>query len=112
MSEETATNGPITPAEVTARVTSLIPAEVFECFNDLILRGWSGSSAVVLQNEAVELITERLAVTRDEVFSKHYLDVESAYRSQGWVVEYDKPGFNETYQARYTFTAPAVPSQR
>lgn len=29
-----------------------------------------------------------------------WLDLEDIYRDEGWTVEYDSPGYNETYEAR------------
>lgn len=41
---------------------------------------------------------------RGDVFERGYLDIEETYRKAGWSVVYDKPGYNETYDAFYTFT--------
>ena len=41
---------------------------------------------------------------RADVFSNHWLDVEDIYREQGWNVEYDKPTYNETYDAYFVFS--------
>ncbi len=32
-----------------------------------------------------------------------WLNVEELYRAQGWTVTYDKPGYNESYPATFTF---------
>ena len=37
------------------------------------------------------------------LYEKHYLDVEDAYRKRGWIVDYDKPAYNETYDAFFEF---------
>jgi hypothetical protein len=45
-----------------------------------------------------------MGMERAEVFSKHYLDFEDVYRKQGWKVYFDRPGFNESYTATFTFS--------
>ena len=37
------------------------------------------------------------------LFENHYLDVEELYRQEGWLVTHDKPGYDETYPATFTF---------
>lgn len=36
---------------------------------------------------------------------QHWLNFEGAYRRAGWKVEFDKPGYNESYPATFKFTA-------
>jgi len=107
---------PITPKEVKEKE---IPEKVIEAFNSLIKKGWDGSESRVMQNDIVSLITEyylrdEMALTasgtkhyrsalREKMFADHYLDVEGLYKKAGWVVIYDKPGYNENYEASWTF---------
>ncbi len=42
-------------------------------------------------------------MSSSEIYERHLLDVEPSYRAEGWEVEYDKPGYNETYEATFTF---------
>jgi hypothetical protein len=97
---------PIRPDEVRSRVAHAIPEAVFESFNDLIALHWDGRRATVKQNEVVDLITKRTSAGRQEIFDRHWLDVEEAYRSAGWKVEYDKPAYCETYEAFFVFSRP------
>jgi hypothetical protein len=94
--------GPIKPSEVDKRAVILEP--VFEVFNLLIAEKWDGQRAVIPQREAVERITAALGIERRVVFDRGLLDIESAYRKAGWRVAYDKPGFNETGEAFFTFS--------
>lgn len=97
--------GPISPADVVARKSEAIPDQVFEAVNDLIVTRWSGSGAKVSQADLIVAILAGMpAITREELFARHYLDFEDAYRKVGWCVEYDRPGYNETYVASWTFT--------
>ena len=95
--------GPIKPSKVQDRKTSNIPGKVFDVFNDLIAKAWDGHSATVMQGKAAKEVARVMRISVGEVFDRGYLDVEAAYRKMGWRVEYDKPGFNETYEASFTF---------
>ncbi len=91
---------PISPSTVTKKV----PDVIIEVFNALIREQWDGEQAHIKQDNAVREILKRdSSMTRGEIFAKGMLDVESLYESMGWVVEYDKPGYSETYGAYYVF---------
>ncbi len=99
--------GPIKPNEVASvKAAKVIPELVFEAFNLCIARNWKGSSATVLQSDVVKEIVSRLPEgrTKQEIFDNNWLDVEDAYREAGWKVVYDKPGFNESYEANFIFS--------
>jgi len=97
-------SGPIKPSEVRQHKTDLLPEEVFIAFSDCIAITWDGRSSVVKQRDVVGRIAAAMSITTAEVVQRHYLDVEEAYRAHGWDVEYDKPGYNETYEATFRFT--------
>ena len=97
--------GPISPDEVPAAKAAALPEGVFDVFNDLIARAYSGRSAIVVQEDVVKALLERdPSLTRERIFAEHMLDVEAAYLAAGWDVVYDKPGFNESYPASFRFT--------
>jgi hypothetical protein len=92
---------PITPDEV-AKGLKPIPDGVIAAFNALIVRRWDGYMAVVAQED----VLERLAVgdrARQQILDAHWLDIEGHYSEAGWDVEYDKPGYNETYDPKFIF---------
>lgn len=93
----------ITPAQVTNE--RVFPDFVLEAFNFCIQKNFSGKCSTVKQNEVIEEIIVRSGRTilRADVFGEGYLNVEGVYRKQGWKVRYDKPGFNESYDAYYEF---------
>jgi hypothetical protein len=98
-------NKPITPEEASHLSEMEIPEFVFEAFNKAIIEKYDGNKASVLQNRVIELIiyfSEGIA-TRELIFSEGLLNIEDIYRKNGWSVEYDKPGFDETYEARFIF---------
>lgn len=94
---------PISPDEIDDARVKTLPPEVFQVFNDLIVNKWNGFSATVLQKDAALAISQAMCITSDEVFERGLLNVEHAYREQGWDVVYDKPGFNESYSATFVF---------
>jgi len=94
---------PIKASEIDTKRKEAIPDAVFEVFNELITKSYSGGSATVYQKGVVEMLIAK-GLNRKEIFDNHWLDVEGIYRKAGWKVEYDKPAFNETYEARFIFS--------
>lgn len=86
-----------------------IPDEVISAFNTMIIKEWNGFEARVKQKDVViEILanfekSSKKVIAVENVFKNRYLDVEEIYRKQGWNVEYDKPAYNETYDAWYHF---------
>jgi hypothetical protein len=118
---------PIKPEEVQEKKNETIPAPIVEVFNKLIVEKWDGRKAVIKQDEAMERVLEVMVPTtnyhvekgsersrkllkdgrskkREEIFEKKQFDIEPVFRSVGWKVTYDKPAYNETYPATFTFT--------
>lgn len=101
--------GPIKPKDVAKLRKHIIPEEVFEAFNEMIAASWDGRSAVVFQNEVAALACEKLVrrnpdFTESDLYARGWLDIEDLYRKAGWSVSYDKPGYNEDYEASFRFT--------
>lgn len=94
---------PITPDEVVQCKAKVLPGAVIQVFNDLIAKHWNGHGARFTQDEAAALIASSLDVPRQEVFDNRWLDVEEVFRAVGWHVEYDSPGYNESYKATFAF---------
>lgn len=95
---------PIKPSEVAKRKQETMPDAVLESFNELIAEDFSNGSATVIQKKVVALMIAK-GLKRDDIFDKGWLDVEGIYRKAGWKVEYDKPGFNESYEAKFIFSS-------
>lgn len=94
---------PITPAEVAAQRVTDLPPEVIEEWNKAIAEKFDGRTAVIGQIDMVGRLAERMKVERIKVFAECWLNVEHVFRAAGWSVEYDKPGYNETYEPTFTF---------
>ena len=89
---------PITPSEVSSG--KCIPDEVVEAFNELIVE----CGGCVRQVDAVARILSKMpGVSRETIFARGWLDIEAMYRKAGWRVVYDKPGYNEDYEANWQF---------
>ena len=95
--------GPIKPNSVQTAKSASIPEEVYTVFNDLIVENWDGRQAKVLQTDAATRVARALDIPRDKVFERRLLDVEAAYQKEGWVVSFDKPAYNESYEAFFVF---------
>lgn len=99
----------ITPGQVVDAKENQIPDEVFAAFDELIAKDFNQGYATVMQNEVLLLALKKLKaaghrrMTRQIIFDNHWLDVEAIYRKRGWAVEYDKPAYNETYEANFKF---------
>ena len=92
---------PITPKEASAGGN--IPDVVLETVNDYLKARGSMDRIVLTQNELLTLL-EGKGVNRREAFEKGWLNFEEVYRAAGWDVEYDKPGYNESSSAFFTFS--------
>jgi hypothetical protein len=98
---------PITPAQAKAQKHQVIPDYVIEAFNSCILKNIkAGGTAQFTQKEVVTEIISKAPEGTDKrsISANNWLDIELCFEAAGWRVEYDKPGYNETYDATFTFT--------
>ena len=73
--------------------------------NELLERKYQGGSCTIEQDEAVDLILKkRTDMNRALIFESGWLDIEPSYRDADWDVTYDKPGYSESYAARFVFS--------
>jgi hypothetical protein len=95
------TTKPLSPDEVGVD----LPDFVIEGVNDAIRDKYRGGEFNIKQDELIKFIMKRApeGITRQKLFEKKYLDFEEVYREVGWTIEYDKPGWNESYEANFTF---------
>lgn len=99
------------PTDVRVAATDLnsFPDEVIQVVNGLLAeRGRASSYITFNQDEVLERLESLfmeigVAFSRREAFDRHWLDFEDAYRAQGWDVEFDKPGYCESYKAHWIF---------
>lgn len=112
---------PITPDEAKRLEGTNIPPLIIATINAMIVEKISGGRVVLKQDEVVERILlaikqekesygpnafpSWLDCTRADVFKNKWLDFEPVFRRAGWIVEFDRPGYNESYDANWTFKA-------
>lgn len=94
---------PISPSDVVAAKKEKIPEVVIETFNDLIAQNFLDGVSSFKQKAVVLFLVEK-GLNRQEIYDKHWLDIEDVYREAGWKVVYDKPAYNETYEPNFTFS--------
>ena len=97
---------PIRPEDIPDQKQSDIPDLVIETFNKLIAQHYVRGVAKVMQNDIMAAICVAFEgnYTRQEIYEKGWMDIESLFEAHGWHVDYDKPGYNETYEACFTFS--------
>jgi len=103
---------PIRPDSLIKLIEDRIPDEVIQAFNALIAKEWDGQEAIIAQDEVVREIRSNFRksdkpMSSEMIFDLNYLNIEDLYRKEGWKVVYDKPGYNEDYEAKFTFTPKA-----
>lgn len=98
---------PIKPTELAAYKSVLLPDAVIQSFNELIAEKFADGRAVVEQRAVVARMVLK-GLDRDDIYAHGYLDVEEIYRATGWKVKYDKPGYNEGYEANFTFSTSSL----
>jgi hypothetical protein len=96
--------GPMRPDELPARKKQVIPEVVFRVVNDLLAENAVDRKRTITisQSEIVDRLVA-LGENKDEIFDKNWLDFEMAYHDVGWRVQYDGPGFNESFSAVFRF---------
>lgn len=98
---------PLTPKKAKELWVETLPDFVIEAVNHFIgLRYGGDTTSFYIKQD--ELIKEMLAtgpedLKRDDLFEKHYLDFESIFEESGWEIKYDKPAYNESYEAYWRF---------
>jgi hypothetical protein len=105
---------PIKASEILKKKAETIPAAMVQAVNELIAKKWNGSQAVIRKDELLERYFEITGesndrANRDKVYDKRYMDFESMYRQEGWVVKYSSPSYgDEDYEPYFTFTIDKV----
>lgn len=94
---------PISPSELNKE----IPDVVIEAVNQLLqeANATPGDSITLYQKDVVSRIKKLDSdMTSEKLFKKGYMDFEPLFEKAGWNVYYDKPGYNESYEAYFKFT--------
>jgi hypothetical protein len=101
---------PVTPDEASDQRLASFEPEMITAVNNMIVKNLNSTRTVanVLQKEIVEEYFRVKGITqtpelRASLYERHQLDFEDIFREFGWIVEYDKPAYNESYEANFTF---------
>jgi hypothetical protein len=95
-----------TPKDAKEHKLASIPDFVYGAFNNLLVKNYDAYSTVILQDEVITEIIRLCPsddITVQTIWENRWLNVEDEYRKNGWEVEYDKPGLDEIYPARFIF---------
>ena len=92
---------PISPEDAKKHHSVNIPNWVIEFINEKLIKGAFNGIVKIQQGEI--LAARPIDVSSKEVFENYWLDFEDLYRAVGWNVTYDKPGYNESYEAFFIF---------
>jgi hypothetical protein len=94
---------PLSPDDVAAAKLATIPDAVIAVFNRLIAESMGADGRATVTLEAAKEAVAAAGVDVREAFARGWFDIEPVYRAAGWGVVFDKPGFNESYEAFYVF---------
>lgn len=99
---------PIKPEEILKLKETILPDQVIEAVNEIIAENYNNGTSSFFQKDLIAKIISKMKddkITDSDVFKNKWLNIESIYRNNGWKVSYDKPGYNESYEPSFTFTA-------
>ncbi len=97
--------GVITPDKIQMKARKKIPQHIIDAVNEMITAEWDGRHAIFTQDDLMELVLKKSAKpTKQEIYDGKLFDFEYVFRREGWVVVYDKPNYNEDYNANFTFS--------
>lgn len=95
---------PVTPEEIAQYKVESIPDIVIQVVNALLTESAHQGYATIRQKDIIANLV-RNGLSESQIFARGWLNFESIYEANGWEVSYDKPGFNESYDATFTFRA-------
>jgi len=101
---------PISPDEAYKERVFSIPDEIIETVNQLLIKNVSkGGHATILQKDIESLALGKFlangkVVSASSMYENGWLDFEDQFRAAGWKVEYDRPGYGDSYDANFKFS--------
>lgn len=100
---------PLSPNEVKSLRLESLDADMITAVNNLLKKKLdSAGCAKLLQKDIVDEYfkvkgVEKTDARKKKMHEDHQLDFEDVFRKAGWSVSYDKPGYNESYEASFEF---------
>lgn len=95
---------PITPQEAVS--SRILHPDIIDIVNTLLRSKINRGFAKITQEEILSQFRGRHPdMDIDQFIKQGGLDIEETYEQNGWQVNYDKPGYNESYKAFFEFKA-------
>lgn len=89
---------PLSPKEVRKFQKIIINPKIIEIFNQELIENYSkGCETIIYQQNIVDKIVKSLNISEEDVFNLGYLNIESYYEDNGWIVTYEKPQYDKYY---------------
>jgi hypothetical protein len=78
---------------------------IIEVFNQHLKKSFDATTgvAVVKQNAVIDDLI-KAGYERRQLFDDHLLDIEPTFRAAGWTVDYNKPAYDQTFDAYWEFS--------
>lgn len=95
---------PFSPDEAIQNQASLIPDVVYDAVNHFLAKQALSRSITIRKPDLINKIREIGGPDENELYENKWLDVEIAYRMQGWDVEYESPDWGSNGVGYYTFS--------
>jgi len=109
---------PLSPSDIGAAKLANFPPVVIKIINDLLAAETSGRngnySATIKQKDIVDAIKKEFGDTymgtpiNKAIDKGGWLNFEPIFEAAGWKVSYDRPGYNESYEASFEFTTKRI----
>jgi len=109
-------NKALSPEEVRKKKVEEFEPDIIQAVNNLLVKNYNlndshGVSITILQKEVLEEFFKVKGIEQDEkivsikkqLFAEKQMDFEDLYRKVGWKVNFDKPGYDESYEPKYIF---------
>ena len=98
----------VSPSEARGAKSKYTPPEIIEAVNELLSQHYRPNGIVIKQKDIIALARAKMATNESpnansDFFSQGWMDFEPIYEAQGWKVRYDKPGWDENYDAFFEF---------
>ena len=97
---------PMSPQDIYDELETIIPSYVIVAVNNLLQLNYRGEYEIKISQKDILAEILKLApegVTEKVILKNKYLDFEPLFQKYGWKIEYDKPGFNESYEPIFKF---------
>ena len=104
---------PLSPAEALNNKSKALPEYVLRAVNDLLTKHITslnpGSSIRFTTDDLIDLSIKwatslGYSVTRQDLYDNTWLDIEPAYRTHGWTVQYEAPSYgDDPFKPYFTF---------